>query len=232
MNAPRGRRKTSTELILVNGLPWSGRVVTVGPSGKQLTKLPQAGWGDIPDIALFLVYPGTYNFNMMSDGAYRGHIRGMGASPTDVLIEYTSDNNLWIQDNGLWGTGNWVTVIENVYLGASARGLTSTNYANLIANKCRIDHWNSGRYDQGTINGHWSPARQNGDMQIRHSYLYSASSTVLCALNLSRVWLKRTESNRSLGTYDCGGSLAESDNVTAPTVGYGYTYGEFLITGV
>jgi hypothetical protein len=69
-------------------------------------------------------------------------------------------------------------------------------------------------------------------MQIRHCYLYSASGCVLCALNLSRVWLKRTESSCSLGSYDCGGSLAQSDNVTTPTVGYGYTYGEFLITGV
>jgi len=206
------------------GARWDGPIAKVG-AGCEFANIHNAttayGNGTIPVLAL--VYPGTYS---ISSTAISGDIfiRGVG-DPATIQFLF-SDTGV-----GLKITGKHLSVVENIKLKHSYNWRScfsptgATGFTPLfIANKCIIDGSSTNLY----------PIRQEGNnpnLILRNIYL-SRGYAHIFNYDLSKIRMQRCHLNNTLYTYNCTNSLAESDYVTASTIGYGPNYGEYFISGV
>ena len=124
----------------INGVPHTGQILTVGPSGRDFTN-PRDAFSAAEDGALVLLDPGTYP-SATKDSA--NHIyewstkkiywRGLGAAPSDTVLDVnTSISGLMIAAKDM--------LFENLQFNPKSYGLLRYSHpitTGLILNKCKI----------------------------------------------------------------------------------------------
>lgn len=197
---------------------WSGKFITVGPSGKNYTSLAvainNAKAGDI-----ILCY-GTTDWGSTNVTINKKlFIRGMGAATTDTLITNTS--SAWSVSVGTGGD----LIIENIELSHGydwrcCYAITGQGVG--LANKCHFKSLNSNIYPvEGGGSNSGPSILRNCKITRGYSHLHNQ--------NLAYVSLDKVELNNTLRTYQCSGGLALNDAVSVPTAEYGYNYGNLII---
>lgn len=219
----------------INGVPHTGQIITVGPSGRDFTNVFVALNAIYADAQmtdeLVLVDPGTYVCpNNCWAGLIAGKrvcIRGLGdtASQTMLYKNYSNGQMLYVFGGG-------TAIIENCTLRNDyewRHALSIGQDATIVINKCSL------------IAGTWSYTISSmdntfvGSLQVRYSelrkgYRHVAGYGSSYKLNLARISLFRTTLDSAFSSIYTEGNLALADYVATPTEGYGYSYGDFLIT--
>lgn len=201
---------TPDEGWYIDGLRWTGDVVTVG-TGKQYSTIESA-IGNRTTDCLCLLYPGTYNAKSWAgQGAANIFLRGMGSDATKTIVAgYIAQGgaSLWIENISM-STGIWT-------------------YANLmtsgVTNKCII-----GAVGGGT---HIAPGNAASDVIIQYTTVYPGplGHTWLC--NKAAYRLYKVAYYMFYGgweDYYPTGTWAFDDKQVIGTSGYGYDSGSFLI---
>ena len=210
----------------VDGVPWTGAIVTVG-SGKDYATPEYAITHTDPDDVLILVYDGTYTNQMnFSHPGRKIRIRGMGASYTDVVLP-----NMYFEgvDNDV--IMEWVTPSGSYYILIGPDH--DTIGGSFCLNKSKILP-QTGVFalhpsESSTItllfrNVEWDGSDTGWDM-------YSSGVYGATPISMEKVWHNSGDAYWS--TYYVYGSFTADDTVhqsggTAP-VGYGPNYGAFRI---
>ncbi len=225
---------------MINGVPHTGQILTVGPSGRDFSH-PQDAYAAAEDGALLLVDPGTYALKVMSSNYWifntsskRIYIRGLGSDASKTVFA---------SDVGKSYGGYYLTAyvfrhggIENIKIvqyvavsWASTIGYASTDPQFFIS-KCHIQAISG--YSRPCVNK-MSSGVDTGFIKCRYTYLqrgaYQFAGT-WGALDLSLIHIDRSELWGEFYNYNTKNSFAYADYVIAPTEGYGYNYGDFLIT--
>lgn len=225
---------------LINGVPHTGQILTVGPSGRDFTN-PRDAFNAAEDEALVLLDPGTYTSttNDSTDHVYEWRTkkiywRGLGDAPSDTVLDNSKDiSDMMIMAGDMW--------FENLQFNpCSTYGLLRYQHpitTGLILNKCKITN-DRGASDYAVVNG-WSYHDQiidggikflNVDFPDTLAGVFSGPSPTYPA-DLSKIYVSKCiiPDNDYYGYY-LTGSFALADWVTSPAVGYGSNYGDFLIT--
>lgn len=216
--------------IMVDGVPWEGRVVILGPN-RQITAISSLSGVSGVHAPLVLVAPGTYSANYWYFCSGHAHIRGMGATPGEVVFT-CGDNGMQVDPNyGTMGTPDYTPIIENVNFQGYARPMMLMRGCKLDFNRCSI--WHNAYPSCGCIAGQWSSnPSTNGKCTFTHCYISNGGSYMFSDMNLANVYLDKCELNASPNYYSCSNSLALASYVTSPSPGFGHRYGNFRITNV
>lgn len=223
----------------INGVPHTGEIITVGPSGRDFTN-PRDAFNAASTGALVLLDPGTYP-STTSDGPnyiYHWHTkkiywRGLGDAPSDTVL----DSNTY-----LYGMMIYVSdmVFENLQFNPISYG--AIRYAHpittgLILNKCKITN-DRAQCDYSVMSGKADDAQIiPAGLKFINVDFPDTKAGVFCGwaydfpASLSKFYVSKCiiPDNDAYGYY-LTGSFALADWVTSPAVGYGSNYGDFLIT--
>lgn len=225
---------------MINGVPHTGQILTVGPSGRDFTN-PRAAFSAASTGALVLLDPGTYPAatNDSTNHIYEWRTkkiywRGLGDAPSDTVLDAnTSIYGMMIAARDM--------LFENLQFNPKSYGLL--RYAHpittgLILNKCKIT--NAREKCNYSVMSHWADDAQiiDGGIKFINVDFPDTLSGVFCGsaskytASLSKIYVSKCiiPDNDYYGYY-LTGSFALADWVTSPAVGYGSNYGDFLITG-
>ena len=224
----------------INGVPHTGEIITVGPSGRDFTN-PRDAFSAAADGALVLLDPGTYPSATKdnNDHIYLWHTkkiywRGLGDVPSDTVL----DVNTYIYGMMIAARD---MLFENLQFNPNSFGLLRYFHpitTGLILNKCKITNdRDQCSYSVASDVGLDNAQIIDGGIKFinvdfpdtlvgvftGHSSAYPAS--------LSKIYVSKCiiPDNDYYG-YNLTGSFALADWVTSPTTGYGCNYGDFLIT--
>ena len=220
-----------TETWYISGAPFTGNIVTIGPSGKDYTSVKGAIDSAVVDT-LFLIDAGTYIdtsvIEFKNDINY--YIRGLGNIATDTIINTTGDsyNRIFVPLKGR-------IILENIQVGYNQWPIAyphenlgyTTMSESMIINKCIIYHNNgigfgwSGTLKTMILNVNYSLSKTSkGDSNWAH-FTY---------VDLSKISLNKTSYNESWKVLYSSGTLFLDDKAIDGTTGYGYEYGDYIIT--
>jgi len=223
----------------INGVPHTGQIITVGPSGRDFTN-PRDAFNAASSGALVLLDPGTYP-SATKDSA--NHIyewntkkiywRGLGDAPSDTVL----DVNTFI--SGLMISARDM-LFENLQFNPTSYGLLRYAYpitTGLILNKCKITN-DREQCQYSVVNG-WADQAQiiDGGIKFINVDFPDTQAGVFCGAasnyqaSLSKIYVSKCiiPDNDPNGYY-LTGTYALLDYVTSPTEGYGSNYGAYLIT--
>lgn len=223
----------------INGVPHTGQILTVGPSGRDFSSLLDAVGASV-NGALLLIDPGMYlcntHYGLVTYGAWR-YLRGLGTQPGDTIIRNTDSS----EETVFAGDG----IIENLMIdqrGTDPRSCIAYNAnltTSLIVSKCRLDGQSYTRNFHTSIWNRYALNGAHGTVTARYCDFartleptfgghFNGANTYNMYLSKMHVH-KCVMPGRAAGQYVSGG-FAELDRVTEQTVGYGSNYGDFLIT--
>lgn len=223
----------------INGVPHTGQILTVGPSGRDFTN-PRDAFNAASNGALVLLDPGVY-LSMSKDT--NDHVyqwldkklywRGLGDAPSDTVLENnTSISGMMISARDM--------LFENLQFNPTSDGLLryySPITTGLILNKCKITNERekcnysvaNGRHDHsGIVDG--GIKFLNVDFPDTAYGVFTGPQSQYPVV-LDKIYVSKCiiPDNDYYGFY-LTGSFALLDYVTSPTIGYGSNYGDFLIT--
>jgi hypothetical protein len=200
---------------------WNDEVVTLGTgAGYDYTDLNTCH-DSVDSGTLVLVYPGLYDAT--SRFTKNLLFKSMGSSIGDVVFGNTQDPG----GNDLGAQGSAHLVFEGIELRDNHFYAWRSNFfvysedVEILFNKCYfsvVPH-NSHAFDISYI----GPA----PITFRNCRLD-------CGYNTMRGYISEIRHEKSYtpsySCYQCTGSYEYNDRVTTPTSGYGYEYGDYLIT--
>jgi hypothetical protein len=223
----------------INGVPHTGQILTVGPSGRDFTN-PRDAFSAAADGALVLLDPGTYTSTTKDN---IGHIyiwvtkkiywRGLGDAPSDTVLDVNTDiYGMMIAASDM--------LFENLQFNPTSFGLLRYYHpitTGLILNKCKITN-DIENCNYSVMSGKADDAQIidggikfiNVDFPNTVFGVFSGWDQYHKA-SLSKIYVSKCiiPDNDYYGYY-LTGSFALADWVTSPTDGYGSNYGDFLIT--
>lgn len=222
----------------INGVPWTGAVVTVG-AGKDYENLRAAIVATQED-SLFLLYPGSYDLVAAETewNAYKRYFRGTGSSYTDVILTITGYSDIYAA-TAPEVIFEWMTIYHPmmydpnetgsiIFNRCNALGHVDKNYfafnayfngvktPNLTIRNCFMRTYGIG----GTRGWLWSRGTGfsgGGYLNITKTYLQKCVTPILA-------------SSDPYWAYYVVGAFAENDIMQTPADGYGPDYGTDLIT--
>lgn len=205
---------------------------------------PQTAFSAASAGALMLIDPGTYHLTDSDADSWSWiinkniNVRGLGSNCNDTVLVQDSASGLIRLAVDVCAN----TLLENIrisynlaYDWVAPLGLMNSSTA-LTVSKCNITTgWKTSQYHFVC----WWTNLTTGFVKFRQT-LFSRSNAAPFAnlsgnspyLNLGRVYLDKVErvNEGSLLSPFVTGTLAQSDYRSAPTVGYGPNYGDYLIT--
>jgi hypothetical protein len=214
---------------------WNGLFFTVGPIGKGPDGDGTYDFGNfwdatqdpgVPDGSILLVYDYTRITNVYGSFSKNLFVRGVGETPISVYMSGESaypslwlngQSNIIFENLHLIGSGLWHSVISG-----------SSSDVTCIVNKCFLD----------PINENWCVEDYSaGSLTLRNCKLARYISPPwdnpqFRYCDLSKINLVGVEfyPNLSMTFGHNTGSFSASDYVEDPTVGYGYDYGDLIIS--
>jgi hypothetical protein len=233
----------------VNGVEWTGAIKTIGASGKDYTNLYNAVYANKLIDTLYLIDPGTYVEPAPVYGSSGITIvRGLGTDATETVIQ--------INFNGACHSPGWIStvsdnrILENVTIRSSeieARmtlsghdTTTDGGTPSYTINKCILGYPppvvglppDMGIYSSAV--GSFGSTAGNMHYYITNTTLHMGTggfnASHLYIMNLANVHLRTVAFTQTWKTWACINDLAENDKNQDGTSGYGYGYGEFLVT--
>jgi len=223
----------------IEGLPHTGEVITVGPSGRDFVH-PQDAYAAASTGALLLVYPGTYDLKFAGDPDWifktwnkRVYIRGLGDNADDTIfinsVNFSSGSFLFC-----FAVVENITVIHNSNRPWSTTVGFAHSFAATIFSKCHLAV--SGVYENQYVLLSLWVTTHDGYVKFRFCKLtrgnyrhFSGQDSNTYALDLSKIYLDKCETNGALLLQYYKNALALADYVTSPAAGYGYDAGDFII---
>lgn len=220
----------------INGVPFRGDIITVGPSGRDFASVFDAlvavYYDESLDDVLLLVDPATYTCPTDLWAARitgkRVCVRGMGDTPDQTVLFKNQYNGqlIYIYSGG-------TAIFENCYLhnAYSYRHAISVGHnAQVVVNKALV----SGHpyaYSVSNMDNDFTGSILFSNTEIRKGYAHAAGYDSAHKLNLATISLSRVKLDSTWSSVlNVYGGLALADYVIVPTEGYGYNYGDFLIT--
>jgi hypothetical protein len=215
------------------GVEYQGKIVTVG-TGMMYTS-PNSACGAIHGLppytkqGLVLIYPGTYyssGFNIItaSGAGYYTFVRGVG-DVDDIIIQ---GNNPAVS-----GSNGSYNVIEGFYLQQNYPPgwppfMVSDGLGTGIFNKCRSTQ-------QSTAATVMIGSNAILDMRYCTCATYESSSygtiySYYGPTDNTKSHVHKSQFSKYLGVYGGTGGLGVEDYVEIPTSGYGYEYGDYLVS--
>lgn len=216
---------------VINGNLFTGTILTVGVSGCDYTDLGVAIMAASTGT-LILVYGSVPLYTSTWPSVAELFIRGMGDTPTDTVVTCQSPGE---QGISLFGGSTFSSmIIENLKMTQNTTWgkdfLIWNTTGSLIANKCYF-HAPTNIYNFG---GKWFDPNARGNIAnvLLQNCTIVRGYAHFCYLNLNYFSLRKVETNGSINNYNTIGTFAINDSKTTPTSGYGYDYGEYLITEI
>lgn len=223
----------------INGVPHTGQILTVGPSGRDFTN-PRAAFNAASTGALVLLDPGTYPSTTKdsNDHIYNWYTkkiywRGLGDAPSDTVFDVdVAISGMMISARDM--------LFENLQFNPTSYGLlryTSPITTGLILNKCKIT--NARHQCDYSVVSWWADDAQiiPAGLKFINVDFPDTSAGVFCGqaydrtASLSKISVSKCIiPDGDYYGYYLTGSFALADWVTSPAVGYGSNYGDFLIT--
>lgn len=224
----------------INGVPHTGQIITVGPSGRDFAN-PRDAFNAAEDGALVLLDPGTYPSATKdsTDHIYEWHTkkiywRGMGNAPSDTVFDVNvSIYGLMISVRDM--------MFENIQFNPTSYGLLrfyDPITEGLVLNKCKVTTVRS-QCNYSVVAGDQLDFSRILDAGVKFINVdfpntidgVFAAQVSTHPLPLSKVHVEKCiiPDNDPNGYY-LTGTYALLDYVTSPTEGYGSNYGAYLIT--
>jgi hypothetical protein len=203
---------------LVNGVEFTGTVVTVGPSGKDYTSIVTAS-NAVDGDAIIAVYPGTYNNNTGFETEHARYIKGIGDVAT--IYHYANSGTCY-----QFARGDMIIegiTMEGIVSVLGAKDLTG---ALTLSKVIMPDNYVDLNFLYDSTNA------KTPDVTIRYCTT-SGNTTHLIhgntGWNINDTKITKSLIPNNLHTIGTTGSFPTPDHVTSPTNGYGAGYGTELI---
>jgi len=197
---------------------WDGKtIVTVG-SGRDYED-PETAVEAAADQSLILVDAGSYNTGEIIVTGKRLVVRGLGESPTDVIITQTEDAVFEDQDLTTKGL-----LIENMKLVGSTNYRRAVNArSDIVVSKCHL-------YGYYTVNG-MSSDGGTWETILKNCYIERGT------YHFSQVYrnhfhLIKCQLNGAIAELQAYNSWLTEDYVTSATEEYGYAYGDYYVNPI
>lgn len=209
---------------------WSGHVATVGATGKDYTSI-RAAIAAVPNGTLILVDPGTYTFGASYYSTKTLIIRGVGASPTDVIIQNNQvDGQMFsVQSSGRYLLEN--LSMDQKYNWRHCLTLSGTGSASIVVNKCYLYSSNQPQYAyqiMGEDNWHLG----TGTLKLfntKHMATYN-NAFFFGSMAKEQLYMTKVELTAELTWSSYGTTYGADDHVETPTANYGYAHGTLFVT--
>lgn len=185
-----------------------------------------------PDGTLIFIAPGQYNEIFVTNK--RLIFRGLGGSPTDTIIySFGRPYGYNIPVRAIAGSR---VLFENLTIQSLTSWEGSYGYQDAntkaIFNKVFFDHSGSSTHAiRGWVNGGLLSGSTTPN-EFRYCYITRGYNHFFY-VNRVDIGLYKTQFDQAINYYNSSGTLPPSaDYVITPTEGYGYNYGEFIITNI
>lgn len=221
--------------IYIHGELFTGNVVSVGVDAMYSYDYnhPRTATYSEPKGTLVLIYPGTYQMAYSSSISHRDVLwRGMGDSPTDVVLQSQATYYVILDIHGNYGQ----VILENIYSygypvpysilfeGGSANTNIYVSKGSFRVGRAAFGY-HKFSFQNYRGNAYFSNTFISTDTGKEGQYGYIAHGNATATYSMTNM-----EYDDPYRCDSCSKSPAPHTYVTTPTTGFGFNYGDFVVS--